>query len=130
MTAFKKKPVYCELMIAIEVTLNGERLCSAGVGTEGVLTAILSWVRRRGEDNEECRLEVGGMKSSAHVKWLQENLSVGDEVGIKILDRTEVDPPSVTEPFRPAEDLKKQQEYVRRMAEQFGWRISPAGPED
>lgn len=116
-------------MIAIEVTLNGERLCSAGVGTEGVLTAILTWVRRRGEDNEECSLSVGGMKSSTHVRWLQEDLRVGDEVGIKILDRTEVDSPSVTEPFSPAEDLKRQQEYVRRMAEQFGWRISPAAPE-
>jgi len=116
--------------MAMEVTLNGARLCSAGVGTEGVLTAILTWVRRRGEENEECNLSVGGMNWSAHVRWLQENLRVGDEVGFKILDLAEVDSPSVTEPFRPAEDLKAQQEYVRRMAEQFGWRISPAAADD
>lgn len=117
-------------MIALEVTLNGERLCSAGVGTEGVLSAILTWVRRHGEDTEECSLSIGGMKSSAHVSWLCEDLRVGDEVGIKVLDLADVDPPSITTPLSPAEDLKAQKEYVRKMAEQFGWKIDSATSED
>lgn len=115
-------------MIAFEITLNGVRLGSAGIGAEGVLTAILTWARRRGEDSGECSLAVGGMRSSppAHVDWLRQDLRAGDEVGIKVLDRDEVDPPRGAEPIDPAEDLKAQKEYVRRMAERFGWKITPA----
>jgi hypothetical protein len=112
-------------MLAFEVTLNGKRLCSAGVGAEGVLTAILTWVHRHGETGEECNMTVSGVTSlpRAHVGWIDEDLRVGDEVGIKVLDRTEVDVPAMTKPFNPDDDLEAQKAYVRQMAERFGWRI-------
>ena len=34
-------------MIAFDVFLNRKKLARAGVGSDGVLTAITTWVRRR-----------------------------------------------------------------------------------
>lgn len=60
-------------MISFEVSVNGERLCRAGVGEYGVLSAIATWGRRQGppppgaEDwtdkewtDETLELDVGG----------------------------------------------------------------------
>jgi len=33
-------------MRAFEVYINGERACLAGIGDDGVLTAIVSWVSK------------------------------------------------------------------------------------
>src|SRR5207244_13340347 len=57
-------------MIAFEVSLNRKRVCTAGVPDFGVLSAILSWVRRRPDQSrggktieEELTAEVGGLHS-------------------------------------------------------------------
>jgi hypothetical protein len=60
-------------MIAFEVFLNGNKVCRAGVGDLGVLTTVLSWVRREGRNTEtrelgkieeELTLNVSGLLSS------------------------------------------------------------------
>ena len=57
-------------MIAFEVSLNGKRACVAGVEGFGVLSAILSWVRRHPEKrrqgrttDEDLTVDVGGLRS-------------------------------------------------------------------
>jgi hypothetical protein len=59
-------------MIAFEVSLNGKRVCTAGVQDFGVLSAIVSWVRRRPAQSrdgktieEELTVEVGGLVTEA-----------------------------------------------------------------
>ena len=60
-------------MIAFEVFLNGNKVCRAGVGDLGVLTTVLSWVRREGRNTEtkepgnieeELTLNVSGLLSA------------------------------------------------------------------
>jgi hypothetical protein len=92
-------------MRAFQVYLNGKRLCTAGVGDDGVLTAIVTWVRgarntpsHRSKlvQGEDIFIEVGGLISPRreHVSWLQRSLRLGDDVRITVVERTSVDRPS------------------------------------
>lgn len=121
-------------MIAFEVSLNRKKICLAGVGDRGVLSAILSWAKREGQDTEaeesgkseeELMLSVGGLITSKkeHVRWTEKTLTVGDEVCIRVTDLESVDPPAARTMEDLGEDAKRQQIYVEQMAKRFGWTI-------
>ena len=94
-------------MICFEVSVNGNRLCTAGVGENGVLTAILSWVWSQSEEaspankerKEKPDLHVGGLVNEEHVSWLENPflISLGDVVGIKVISSQSIDEPSSRE---------------------------------
>jgi hypothetical protein len=86
-------------MTAFEVYLNGEKLCTAGLGDAGVLSAILSW---RGAqpykdgtkpDAPSIEFSVGGLTSPAgeNVRWAEPSVRAGDEILIRIVDTEFVD---------------------------------------
>jgi len=93
-------------MIAFEVSLNGKRICTAGVHDLGVLSAILTWVRRRpahGRDRttieEELTAEAGGLHHDSagrgeHLRWVHRALKVGDRVAVRVIDTTRLDEPA------------------------------------
>jgi hypothetical protein len=121
-------------MIAFEVSLNGKKICAAGVGDRGVLSAFLSWVRREGQNTETgelgeieevLTLSIGGLISSKkeHVRWIENELTVGDEVCIRVTELESVDAPRDRRTEDPVEDAKRQQNYVEEMAKRFGWTI-------
>jgi len=99
-------------MKCFELTINGEKRCIAGVD-DGVLTAMLTYVKRAPESNErsdgqaEAKTEslefrIGGLQniepgSSAHVDWLVQDMLVGDEIKIKIIDSRTCDEPTSKE---------------------------------
>src|SRR5262245_1448999 len=97
-------------MIAFEVTANGEKVCTAGVGNLGVLTAILSWVGREAPlksayseqewPAEELKLEVGGLTGKArdgreNLKWMSGDLRPGDVITIRVVETETADEPRV-----------------------------------
>jgi len=110
-------------MRAFEVYLNDQRLCLAGIGDDGVLTAIIDYVT--GAGRQELRLEVGGLitPQGDHVRWRNPPLRVGDEVRVKIVESTSVDRPTKRHRRNPSEELKAKKHYVRQMAKEFGWKI-------
>jgi hypothetical protein len=111
-------------MRAFEIRLNGEKLCLAGIGDDGVLSAIVNWVT--GRQAADLFLHVGGLVSSAdeHVAWIkQKKLSVGDSVEIKIVEASSVDVPVRRRRRDPAKDMRNRKKYVRAMAKQLGWKI-------
>lgn len=72
-------------MRALSVSLNGKKLCLAGVGERGVLSAIISWVA--GDRGEDSFLEVGGLANEEHIDWVnQKRLQVGDEIRIEVVE--------------------------------------------
>lgn len=96
-------------MICFEVHINGMRVCTAGVGEFGVLTSTLGWARihparrpqcgAKDDESADLFLTVGGLTSSGkdsgeHLWWLEhQRLQVGDEIMIRIANRTTCDQP-------------------------------------
>lgn len=117
-------------MICFEVSVNGKRVCRAGIGEYGVLTSIVTWVKRhisnmppQGDDpkeflTEEIRLEIGGLETipgeiGDHLAWSTPEVGVGDEVRIKIVDSPKPDTPNDRRPSdRPPKGCSAEREDV------------------
>ena len=123
-------------MPVFHVYLNGKKVSTAGVGELGVLSAHVTWVRRKGghtqtkkpdSAEEELTLHVGGFVTpkEEHVRWLDRNLKAGDEVTIRVGKDSPVDRPRSRKRRDHSKELRSQKRYVREMAKRFGWRIKP-----
>ena len=104
-------------MIALDIFINGERACTAGVDSDfGMLTAIVSWVKRdlnrmpaeiQAEiAAEEFKIAVSGQKSAGaedfeNLQWQGRSLRPGDEIRIAIVDTDRVDPPETVKKVHP-----------------------------
>lgn len=78
-------------MIGFEVILNGTRICTAGAGDDGTLSAIVSFVGIR----NELELEIGGLVDEAHLNWaVPRELAVGDEITVRVVHTDLPDPPT------------------------------------
>ena len=93
-------------MIAFDVFLNRKKLARAGVGSDGVLTAITTWVRRRAPESDAKRprwdrdlsFYLSGYRSTnghvgEHFKWEDRKLKPGDVLTIKVISAAHVDEP-------------------------------------
>ena len=84
-------------MKAFEIVLNGDNVCRAGLESEkGVLTThIISTI---GLDNQpnSVNLNVSGLNSASNesLKWVTQELKMGDEILVRIIDTEEIDSPS------------------------------------
>jgi len=94
-------------MIAFNVYLNGNKLCTAGVGDDGVLSTEVCWFRRIGArkkanlPDEQLTLNVGGIDGAAeeYVRWQESrSLGVGDEIRVEIIDADTVDHAPIRRP--------------------------------
>jgi hypothetical protein len=77
-------------MKALEVSVNGRRVCVAGVRS-GVLAAHVT--RTFSEQAEFIHFGVGGLEDDREVQWAVPKVGVGDEVTIRVVDVTTADPP-------------------------------------
>lgn len=88
--------------VRFQVLVNGKQLCIAGVDRFGVLSACMSWVRRDPERYVAWKAEAEPTWSTSPEEWSRENielsvtslpqlpwcrheLSIGDEVTIRVL---------------------------------------------
>lgn len=78
-------------MKAFAVYVNGELVCTAGVGADGHVSADASWL---GDDGNGGFLQVGGVDGDQHVKWCFRQLQVGDDVRIVVEETDRVDEPN------------------------------------
>lgn len=112
-------------MRAFEVSLNGKRLCVAGVGDHGVVSTNVSCVLREGD--EDLFLDTGGISSAAHEiwRWHFRKIKVGDTVQVAVIETAKADEPKEREPEQAdkAAQLRKEKELVRQLARKFGWEI-------
>jgi len=110
-------------MIAFEVSINGKKGTTAGVGDYGVLSAIVSWVKRRVDGSEEMTFEVGGLisddRQTENLRWLCENLNIGDEVTIRIVEVPQVEPASERKARSGQDDAEAEKAYYQRLKEKF-----------
>jgi len=109
-------------MLSFNVSLNGKKLCLAGIGKRGVLSAILSWAAS--DRGEHLFMHVGGLANEDHIDWIErQRLQVGDEIRVEICDVESVDDPNRKRGIDAAETLDGKKRYVRRIAEELGWTI-------
>ena len=98
-------------MKALTVYLNGERICTAGLGDDGNVSADASLI---GDGDDAGWLHVGGFDGgdNHHVKWCCQQLRTGDEVRILIEETEQIDEPgerkSVEEMDRWTRSLRPQ----------------------
>ena len=95
-------------MTVLDVYVNDRQRCRAGVGADGVLSAIVNWVkltgpaartaRRRKQPLEESRLHVGGLRGATHRSWIDQYLRIGDRVTIAVGRARSADPPAREKP--------------------------------
>ena len=87
-------------MMCFEVSLNGEKLAVAGINEFGVLTTIITWVRKLNTENEEIELNLSGLDSETReqLKWLNQPLSCNDEILIRIVEAESDKPLKITMP--------------------------------
>jgi hypothetical protein len=73
----------------MEVHLNGNKQCTAGIGIDGVLSTIINVVGRA-----EVYYEMGSaLAASKFLIWAKSELRVGDEITIRIVEREAFDSP-------------------------------------
>jgi hypothetical protein len=116
-------------MIAFQVAVNGSEVCTAGISDFGVVSAIVTWVRRtraKSTDGksieEELTFDVGGLDSAAgeHLNWFRTTLNVGDTVTVWILDNAHVDAPGERRKEDPQEVARAQRRYYERLKREYG----------
>jgi len=79
---------------AFDVHLNGKKLCVAGM-RKGIVAVNLKWVARPRRTDEIGGVSVGGLihETNQHVTWSTKQLHVGDELRIKLVEKSAVDKP-------------------------------------
>jgi hypothetical protein len=115
-------------MIVFDVYLNGRKLYRAGIGDQGVLSAVLTWVRsptrvaapsRVERPHLETRLHVGGLAGGTHRRWADRRLKVGDRVAIRVLSAAEFDPPVAEDPRDVAFGEREERKYYLRLKRKY-----------
>jgi hypothetical protein len=119
-------------MIAFEVFLNRKKLARAGVGSDGVLTAMTTWVRRRASRtggkrqqwDRDLSFSLGGYRSTngnvgEHLKWEDRKLKPGDVLTIKVINAARVDEPRRRVVEDPKLVERSQRRYYQRLKRRF-----------
>jgi hypothetical protein len=83
-------------MRGMEVHLNGDKLCTAGIGRNAVLNAIIDVVGRK--EDYHMMIRVGGLENNEFLIWSKRNLRVGDEIKICIVEVDSSDAPIERKP--------------------------------
>jgi hypothetical protein len=83
-------------MLTFLVSVNGQDICAAGVGTTGVLKVLVTSL---GGASEDLLFHVGGIDGTGdHVQWTVPPIAVGDVIAIKTTDVEVVDKPTTRYP--------------------------------
>jgi hypothetical protein len=123
-------------MIAFEIAIDGRTMCTAGVGDEGVMSVIATWVRRPARDPEtgeplpgrfaeELTLDAGGLThdldgAAVQVRWLRQSLRVGQRITLTIVEAAEADPPRTRDRTDPTEAERQKRRYYERLKRELG----------
>jgi len=124
-------------MVCFEVFLNEQRLCLAGVGEHGLLSAYLSWhslapaERAPYQAGQGPHLGLivhggGGSRAGESLHWVEDEvpIEVGNEVKIRIIDAASPDEPrrrTVREQREAARDTRRRlYEELKREFESDG----------
>jgi hypothetical protein len=106
-------------MICFSLEVNGRRLALAGIPGFAVLSAGLTWVRRKPRGStklpdEELDVSLSGLDSNSetddgsHLWWVNRKVAVGDRIVFEVVESDVSDPPERRSPQYTAEELEKE----------------------
>jgi predicted RNA-binding protein with RPS1 domain len=106
--------------ICFEVRINDGPPTITGQSDISVLSACLTFVSAR----SELEFRAGGLVSNGphdneHIDWLQQDLKVGDEVSIRIVDSDSVSVPLGRQRQDPAASERKERAYYERLKRKY-----------
>jgi len=109
---------------AFEVSLNGNRVCTAGIEGGGVVALTVNYVS--GGYGDELFFNIGGLVTAAqeHLLWDGGKLNVGDELHVKVVDTVAVDEPTTRYSADSEKDIEQQKAYARDMIKKLGWTVN------
>lgn len=121
-------------MVVFHVFLNGTKICTAGVGEDGVLGTVITWSRNIDEsplvDFDPIQLRVGGLMrredgSSLFPYWVDVDLEVGDTVDVEIADMQTADDPiwPTTYDELDEENEEMTKSWIRERCQRWGWAL-------
>jgi len=122
-------------LLAFEIEINGDQRILAGFSDWDTLHITLLAVREASEEEQELRLHLSGSAQITdeeireHVRWKTPEVSVGDEVKIRIVEVAEADIPAKRyrsdktvqdNPFTEAEIEEMERMDYERLCKKFG----------
>ena len=102
-------------MIAFVVSVNGQQVCTIGVGDSGMVGTNIFWVGQSGEPGR-LSLDVGGLdtRTDEHIRWPDPpEIKVGDTITVQVIETDTVDPPTARQ--TPAQLREEEKEFLARM---------------
>ncbi len=81
-------------MEALRISVNGEHVCTAGVGSEGVVSAHIVW-NRGSQRPADLRLSVSGLDTirGQYPFWRTPEISLGDTITAMFIETDSIDQP-------------------------------------
>ena len=106
--------------LCFEVRINGGPPTIMGQADISVLSACLTFVSAR----SELEFRAGGLVSNGphnneHIEWLQQDLKVGDEVSIRIVDSDSASVPVGRQRQDPAASEREERAYYERLKRKY-----------
>ena len=83
---------------SLEVYVNNQMVSIARISSEfGVLSTIVTWVNSNVQNYQDLSITVSGLDSvkGDYLNWIKQDLTIGDEVLIRITDNQNVSEPTI-----------------------------------
>ena len=117
---------------ALEITVEGQRVCTAGLPEFGVVTCILDGRRRlaahtvdgKDEPGWTYEFRVGGVHGpepevQEFLEWHESELQVGQEVVVRLVEIDEVDEPAERRRETKGDVIEQKRKYLEHLKRQI-----------
>ena len=107
-------------MRALEFLVNGQRVCVAAPGDDGlVMSNVVMTSTVEEPDSDQVLFRVGGVREDQHLEWIRRHLALGDTVEIRVVDALQSGPPGSIEAVTAAQHERLRVASNNNLAEQI-----------
>lgn len=109
-------------MKAFEVHLNDIKVCAAGLKSgKGVVSTIINLIEGLDNQPDTIRITVTGLNSptAESMKWVQEDLKVGDRILLEVVDTEDLDTPQMSRSHFEEQSVENKLRIYHRLKEEL-----------
>ncbi|MDP3469005.1 MAG: hypothetical protein Q8S11_11765 [Daejeonella sp.] len=115
-------------MKAFEIHLNDIKVCTAGLKSgKGVLSTIINLIEGLDNQPDTISISVSGLNSasSESMKWVQEDLKIGDRILLEVVDTKDSDAPQTTKSHREELSVEYKLKMYHRLKGELSEHLDP-----